>query len=64
MKIQDGNKILSGVDIMTNTQKLSKEDIEQIKKWKAVAEHFDLESWELREVIFHLDRIMQLIDKK
>ena len=49
---------------MTKTQNLSKEDIEQIKKWKSVAEHFDLESWELREVIYHLDRIMKLISKK
>lgn len=48
---------------MVKTQKISEETIEKIKKWKAVAEHFDLEPWELREVVYHLDRIMELINK-
>ena len=51
---------------MTKTHKTEKPEyiMEQVKKWKAVAEEFNLEPWELKEVVYHLKRIEELISKK
>jgi hypothetical protein len=48
----------------TNKTETPEYILEEAKKWKEIGEEFNLQPWELKEVVYHLKRIEQLITKK